>query len=196
MITDIERLLLAVSTRLEALGLAYAVGGSVASTRYGEPRGTNDLDLLLDLPGGKLGDLVRAIQGEWYVPEEAVRRAWRTCGSFNLIHEAWMDKVDFFLLSDDPLDRDTLARRVALRIGGPAGSDVWFSSAENIVLRKLERERRSGGVLTNQRRDVLGVLKGVGSALDLPYLRRQADLYRLRDILDSCLRDAGLEAGG
>ena len=50
--------------------------------------------------------------------------------------------------------------------------------------------------VVDQRRDVLGVLKGVGAALDLPYLRRQADLYRLREVLEACLRDAGLNAGG
>lgn len=194
MITDIERLLIAVSERLDHLGLVYAVGGSVASTRYGEPRGTNDLDIVLDLPGGRLGDFVRAFEGAWYVPEEAVRRAWRECGSFNLIHYAWVDKVDFFLDVSDPMTRATLDRRVALRIGGEAGRDVWFASAEDVVLKKLDWERRSDGVLTLQRRDVLGVLKVMGPTLDLGYLRTQADRFGLRPVLDTCLREAGLQA--
>ena len=35
--------------RLEALGLAYMVTGSTASTIYGEPRLTLDLDLVVQL---------------------------------------------------------------------------------------------------------------------------------------------------
>lgn len=34
---------------LEELGIAYMIGGSLASSAYGEPRLTNDIDIVADL---------------------------------------------------------------------------------------------------------------------------------------------------
>lgn len=47
MISDMERLLVTVATALEHVPARYAVGGSVASTRHGEPRMTSGLDVLV-----------------------------------------------------------------------------------------------------------------------------------------------------
>ena len=112
--------------------------------------------------------------------------------SFNLIHFDSMDKVDIFVAGAHALDAPTLAHRVAVRIGGTEGHDVWFASAEDIVLRKLDWFRKSGGEMERQRRDVLGVLKVRGGSLDLPYLRTTAAGIGLGASLESCLRDAGL----
>jgi hypothetical protein len=72
-----------------------------------------------------------------------------------------------------------------------AWEEVWFLSPEDVVRRKLAWERLSGGVLTHQRRDVLGVLKAMRGRLDLEYLRKVASSVGLRSALDDCLESAG-----
>ena len=184
-----ERLLAAIATALEEIPVRYAIGGSVASTHQGEPRMTNDVDVLVDLGPDHLDAFRSAFGEDWYIPDRGLPEAVRTAGSFNLIHLSWMDKVDFFVAGDEPLKRKTLERAVPLRIGE---IDVAFSSAEDIVLHKLDWLRQSGGILERQRRDVLGVMKATGSALDISYLRRMAETLSLEEPLESCFRDAGL----
>ena len=53
----------AYTDRLEALGLSYVVTGSVASSVYGEPRFTHDIDLMLLLPVGAIDRLWNAFPG-------------------------------------------------------------------------------------------------------------------------------------
>ena len=42
---------------LEALGLTYAIGGSVAAMMYSAPRFTIDVDLMISAPLGQLNQL-------------------------------------------------------------------------------------------------------------------------------------------
>lgn len=45
---------LRVANVLEELGVEYFVGGSLASSVDGEPRATNDIDFVIDLPIGRI----------------------------------------------------------------------------------------------------------------------------------------------
>ena len=189
MISDMERLLVVVAGALDSIPVQYAVGGSVASTRHGEPRMTNDLDILVALEADKI-DAFRAALGEaWYVPTSSLEEAVRSAGSFNVIHYEWMDKVDFFVAGPCPLHRAALDRSVPVRI---EDAKVAFYSAEDIVLQKLLWLRSSEGVLEAQRRDVIGVLKTSRAGLDLPYLQQMADELGIRELLAPCLHAAGL----
>ena len=60
---DLFRVLLHVSRAFDGLSLRYAVGGSVASTQHGEPRLTNDVDILVELPESKRRALADSFSG-------------------------------------------------------------------------------------------------------------------------------------
>lgn len=45
---------LQVARAIESVGGSYFVGGSVASSLQGEPRATNDLDIVLEIPLGRI----------------------------------------------------------------------------------------------------------------------------------------------
>lgn len=68
---------------LEDLGVAYYVGGSVASSAYGMPRATAHVDLVADLKAEHVERLVAALQDVYYVAEEAVREAIERHASFS-----------------------------------------------------------------------------------------------------------------
>ena len=53
--------LLLVTEALESLGIAYCVGGSFASSTYGEPRATRDVDILVALPVNKAARFVAPV---------------------------------------------------------------------------------------------------------------------------------------
>jgi len=58
---------------LNRLGVEYMVTGSAASMAYGEPRLTLDVDIVLQLVGGRVRDFVQAFPVEdYYCPPEDV----------------------------------------------------------------------------------------------------------------------------
>jgi hypothetical protein len=60
----------------ESHGIDYRVVGSMASMAYGEPRFTNDVDIVADLPLDKVTELCGAFPApDYYVSEQAARDA-------------------------------------------------------------------------------------------------------------------------
>jgi hypothetical protein len=70
---DLLRLLVAT---LDGLGIEYLVTGSMATIAYGEPRLTNDLDVVIALSMERVEAFCAAFPGEdFYLSRDAVRRA-------------------------------------------------------------------------------------------------------------------------
>jgi hypothetical protein len=187
------RLLLRVASLLEQLDIPYLVGGSMASSILGEPRATVDVDVAVRLPTDRVEALVEALGADFYVDRGAALDAVRRRASFNAIHQETALKVDFFVLGDTSFDREQLARRRASPVLDAGDRTVFVSSAEDLVLRKLEWYRAGNGVSDRQWRDVLGVLKVQAGRLELAYLRRWAAVLGLGELLERALRAAGNE---
>lgn len=192
MITDISALLLLVARILDAQKLPYVVGGSLASSQYGELRATNDIDLMIDLPADRVGEFVAALKPHFDIREDTVQSAVEAGRSFGALHLEWHVKVDFFPLGTSTLDRCSMDRRQVVQLGDAPSQEIYFASAEDIVLRKLEWYRKSRDVLERQLRDIAGVLKNQGNRLDLPYLRSMAAELGLASLLEGCLSEADL----
>ena len=96
-------------TAFEVLGVDYLVGGSIASSVFGEPRQTVDADLVAHLQPGNAGPLVEQLSGEFYADLAAILAAIQTQGSFNLIHLETMTKVDVFVRWRDPFARGRMS---------------------------------------------------------------------------------------
>lgn len=54
-------LLTRLTTLFDAAGVPYMLTGSLASTLYGEPRSTQDIDIVVVLTGGTLAALLTAL---------------------------------------------------------------------------------------------------------------------------------------
>ncbi len=192
MLTDIFRLLLHLDGILQPLGIRYVVGGSLASSVHGEVRATNDIDVLIEIPEETVPAFVASLKPTFDIWEDTVRRSLEEHRSFSALHLEWHVKVDFFPAGGSPLDASELQRSQRVQLPDAPGAQVPVSTAEDIILRKLEWYRRSGGVLERQLRDVVGVLKVRAQELDLPYLREWSRTMGVGDELDQCLADAGL----
>ncbi len=187
---ELIRVLLAFLGKLEAAGLPHLVGGSVASSAFGEPRATADCDVVVGLPLARLDELVRSLGPDWYVPRDSAVRAIEARSSFNVLHLPTSSKIDVFVARGTEFDREQLARRVSRPLVR-GGQPVWLASPESIVLAKLDWFRKGGGLSDRQWRDVLGILKVQAGRLDEAWMRRMAGALGVSDLLERALRLQG-----
>lgn len=178
---------LEVARALEELGLRYAVGGSLASSLHGVPRATHDADILAEMPEARVDEFAGKLRDRFCADADAMREEARRGGCFNVIHLATMFKVDVFVFTGTPMQSEELNRRQAHEIG--EGATLYFATAEDVVLQKLDWYRKGGGVSDRQWSDVVGVIRVAGAGLDAAYLRRWADQLDVRPLLERALGD-------
>ena len=182
-----------VANSFDKLGVAYYIGGSVASSAYGIARATLDVDMVSDLSRQHVSYLVKMLQSDYYIDEEMILEAIERRSSFNLIHLETMIKVDVFVAKDTPHEREVFRKKRKDTLDEEeGGNEFYLSSAEDIVLKKLEWFQLGGEVSEQQWRDVQGVLKIQGNLLDREYLRYWAAELGIGDLLDLAFRDAGI----
>jgi len=104
-------LLEVVVTVLERLEIPYLVTGSVASMAYGEPRFTNDIDIVAAVTEQHVAPLLATFPSdEFYLSEEGIREALVHQTQFNIIHPASGLKVDVMIRKNVPFDESRLKR--------------------------------------------------------------------------------------
>jgi hypothetical protein len=162
------------AVRLEAIGAPYMVTGATAAILYGQPRVTNDLDVVLNLDEAARATFLRAFpETEFYVPPESVIRteqARTQRGHFNLIHHESGYKADIYLAGTDPLHAWALPLR--RRLHWSEDMEISVAPPEYVVLRKLEfyREGRSSKHPADIR--AIREVTGVDEAVLSPWLER------------------------
>lgn len=176
-----------VFSRLE---VPYLIGGSFASSLYGEPRSTNDIDIVVDLEQSQVAPLARELAAECYVDADAMRIAVDRGESFNVIHLVTAVKVDVFVAGADVFDRERLRRRRTIELQQGSANVVYVDTPEATILRKLDWYRRGGESSERQWRDVIGVLRARGVQLDREYLIKWATQLRIADLLERATRAA------
>ena len=172
------------STALEQLELRYAVVGSFASGTYGEPRFTQDIDIVFELPAGQIpGFCQRFPSPEFYLSEPAVREAVRRRGQFNVIHPSSGNKIDFILNRQDAWGRSQLARSQAIQLF-PDRCGV-LASPEDVILGKMVYYSEGGS--EKHLRDITGILRICGETVDREYVVHFARELGLTEIWDAVL---------
>jgi hypothetical protein len=176
---ELYELLEQVVLTFERLQISYLVTGSVASMAYGEPRLTNDIDLVAAIESKHIAALVAAFPPpSFYLSDEAIHTAIARQTQFKIIHATAGLKGDVMVRKDTPFDRSRFARARTLR---PAESySAAFASAEDVIIKKMEYFKEGGS--EKHLRDITGMLKISGPEIDQAYITEWADRLGLRPI--------------
>lgn len=174
-----------VAAAFETVAVPWAIGGSFASTLYGEPRATNDIDVIANLRLPHVAAFATALGTEFYADQEMMREAINARDSFNVIDERSFLKIDVFVPEPGPLGEGQLVRRRQFALS-EAGPNVFVLGPEDTILQKLRWFELTGRSSERQWRDVLSVIR-LGGELDLAYAREVARDAKLLDLLEAAL---------
>jgi hypothetical protein len=196
MLSEPIRITLKVVKVFERLEIPYLIGGSLASAVYGLIRATMDADLVADVRPEHISGLVASLKEEFYIDGEMILDAILYTSTFNLIHLETMFKVDVFIQKQRPFDLNQMQRRISQSVGDSPEDKAFFSTAEDIILAKLEWFRAGGETSERQWRDILGVLELQSDRLDFEYLNLWGNKLGIQDLLLRAIQSAQGKGGG
>jgi hypothetical protein len=163
---------------LERLNIPYAVVGSVASSAWGEPRLTRDVDIVIRLAADQVEALCAAFPAdEFYVSRAAAAEAAQRLGQFNVIHPTSGNKIDFMVVGMSGWAAAQIARRK--RVNLDAEHQVYLAAPEDVILGKLVYYHEGGS--DKHLRDIAGILDVSGAALDRDYISQCAAKLHVAD---------------
>jgi hypothetical protein len=190
MLPETVSVLMLVIDVFKQLQIPYLVGGSMASAVYGVARSTLDADMVAEIQLEQVGALVKALGDDFYTDDEMIRDAIHHHGNFNLIHLRTMFKVDVFIRRERLFDRVQFQRKVEQTISVQPEQKVFMTTAEDIILTKLDWYHLGNEISDRQWRDILGVLKVQAGRLDLAYLNQWAAELNVSDLLQRAFTES------
>jgi hypothetical protein len=160
--------------KLEQLKVRYHLTGGLISSFYGEPRFTQDIDIVvaLDLEDGER--LVKAFRPEFLINEEAVSKNINLKKIFQALHNQYLIKVDFHVGEGIPGELDRSVKKELL-----PGFFVNAVCKEDAMLSKLLWVKAGSG---KSREDVVAMLKNP-LPFDLKLVEEKAEALGVLDIL-------------
>jgi hypothetical protein len=172
---------------LEAANTPYMLTGSFASSMQGEPRLTHDIDLVVAITRSAVAPLMAAFPPpNYYLDELAIIEAIAQKSQFNLLDVQGGDKVDFWLLTDDPFDQSRFARRYIEEF---EGQPLNVSRPEDTILMKLRWAQMSGGS-EKQFGDARSVYELQKESLDSVYMEHWAKVLNVEDLWERLKSEA------
>ncbi|MCY4614413.1 MAG: nucleotidyltransferase [Nitrospira sp.] len=165
-----------VTTRLAEAGIPYMVTGSIAMNYYAIPRMTRDIDIVIELSEEDVEETVRLFQGDFYVDREMVQQAVKDRLMFNVIHNAYMIKVDLIVRKNSDYRKEEFSRRRTVKVDGHAFHIV---APEDLILSKLDWAKDSHSEI--QLGDVRNLLAAVPQ-LDHDYMAGWAERLGLKEL--------------
>ena len=170
---DIAGFLKLVIEALEAAGVEYLIGGAIAEWAWGEPRATQDLDLVVNIPIKAINKLSKELEKrDMLIPAEIILDNIledRADIPINAIHMYSGLKADLYPVRDgDELRQSAFQRRQQVDYGPPIGK-VYIHSPEDLILYKLIYFGLSQQ--SKHSRDIAAILKSKKNELDFDYIQ-------------------------
>ena len=176
-VDDLQRTILHLTSVLSSLPVKYHFTGGIASSFYGEPRFTQDLDVVLQIESQSplLDALIERLLPLFFMDVDTVQEEVHRQGLFQALDEETMIKVDFHVGEAIPheLERSRIEEVFP-------GLTVPVVSREDAILSKLLWVRQGSH---KSRRDASMMLHRAG-AMDRAYLERQAIALGVSDLLE------------
>lgn len=180
---DLGSFLAVIIHGLNQAGVPHMLAGSLASSVYGMPRATNDVDLVIDPSASALDSFLRYVNElNLYVNADVAHTEFMRRGQFNVIDPEATWKADLIYRKDRAFSRVEFARRVP---AAPLGVELYIATAEDTLLAKLDWARLGQSEL--QIRDVVGILEVGEPHLDMDYIESWLDKLAVRELWERAL---------
>lgn len=168
---------------LEKLQFPYMVVGSLASSYYGVPRSTKDVDIVIEVGSRSVSEIAQLLGPRFrFDPQmsfETVTMTFR----YILEVEDTTFKIELFLLGDDPYDQERFRRRQRVEFSTRA---IFLPTAEDVIVTKLRWLQQ--GQRSKDRIDIQGIIAVRGDKIDWPYVYYWCDRHGTRAALDEIRR--------
>ena len=173
---DIAGFLRLVIEALNAAGVEYLIGGAIAEWAWGEPRATQDLDLVVKIPIKAINKLSKELEKrDMLIPAGIILDSIledRAGIPINATHMYSGLKADLYPVREgDELRRSAFQRREQVDYGLPIGK-VYIHSPEDLILYKLMYFGLSQQ--SKHSRDIAAILKSKKNELDINYIEQWA----------------------
>lgn len=165
-----------VTGRLKNSAIPYMITGSMAANYYTVPRMTRDIDLVVELSEPDIDRVLQLFQDDFYIEREAVETALRETTMFNIIHHAFVIKVDVVIRKKSEYRLKEFSRRSRITV---EGHEMFIVTPEDLILSKLEWAKTTHSQM--QLADVRNLLTDV-EGLDRDYLTRWANHLGLESL--------------
>ncbi|MFI5305525.1 MAG: hypothetical protein ACHQYP_12125 [Nitrospiria bacterium] len=166
----------------EQFQIPYLVTGSVAAMAYGEPRLTNDIDIVANITKVNIPGLIEAFPlNDFRIDEELITNAIKVQSEFNIIHPSSGLKVDIFIRKSTPFEQSRFGRIRQIVPAEPY--KVNFASPEDVIIKKMEYYREGGS--EKHLRDIMGILKISGNEIDFEYISSWSNTLNLMEIWEA-----------
>jgi len=181
--TDQKDFLEKIIQALNKAQIPYMLSGSLASSFYGRPRATNDVDIVIAPTEKQLILFVQSLGKNYYVSLDAVRSAFKNNSTFNIIDIQAGWKADIIIRKDRPFSSEEFQRRKNYKI---MGMDIWATSPEDAILTKLEWAKESDSELHFN--DAFGIAVVQWEQLDTDYLTKWAKDLKVENSLKKLIK--------
>lgn len=113
----------------------YMLTGSFALCAYTTPRGSNDVDILLNINNNDVENFLKLFdEKEFYINPPIVREEVKRGGFFNFISLKYGYKLDFVVKRDNDFSNSEFSRKQFRKV---YDYDVWVISLEDLIISKL-----------------------------------------------------------
>jgi hypothetical protein len=171
---DLVEFLILMIDALQSAGIEYMLGGAIAGWAWGEPRATQDLDLVVNIPIDNVIALSNELKKrDMLVPPEIILDALiedRADLPIHAIHMYSGMKADLYpVRAEDELRQVAFHRRQEVDFEQPIGK-VYVHSPEDLIIYKLIYFSISEQ--PKHIRDITAILRAQKNLLDLGYIEK------------------------
>ena len=169
------------AARMEKLGVAYTLTGSMAMMKYAVYRLTADVDIILELAIQDAEKIIEILEPDYYVPHNAVRRAIAERRMFNVIHQETVFKIDCVIRKSNNFQKNAFGRREKTDF---SGREIWIITKEDLIISKLWRAKDSRS--EKQLTDVKNLMRG---GFDTGYTEKWTRELGVYDLFAICRKE-------
>jgi len=176
--------LIEVTGYLEAAGIEFLIGGSLASSLWGQERTTHDADVAALLTIQQFELLEPMVKWPYVLDSQDMRESLaspREFASGQILNGESLDKIDLFILPTDDYTAAQLKNRRYIEV--IPGRTLPFATPEDTVITKLRWFVLGNKISDRQWNDIVQVLEMQAGNLDTAYLDLWASHFGLSELL-------------